>query len=292
MNKKDTTPIEILGEERFDEDRFDRQKRIKGWDQNKIFNATVMVIGAGATGNEVVKNLAMVGIGKIILIDNDRANTSNLNRCVLFSLEEPPKEMFKVEIVQKASKKLNPASKLIPIKTDLNSIDKTIYKECDVICSCVDNLEARIEANNYAVFNQIPFVDSGIDEFFGSVQCVYSKVSNSACLHCGITGRDLNLMWRRFSCTGQELAENEQETNLRIASIITTTSIIGGIQSQQVLKFLLGMEDFEKTNHWNQDVGEPLVGKQLIYNGLKNKFTIIKKQKDPECWSCSSKTVT
>ena len=65
----------IIEEVSIDEDIYDRQKRIKGWDQKKISNASVMVIGAGATGNEVVKNLVLFGVGKIFLIDYDYFET-------------------------------------------------------------------------------------------------------------------------------------------------------------------------------------------------------------------------
>jgi molybdopterin/thiamine biosynthesis adenylyltransferase len=184
---------------------------------------------------------------------------------------------------------LNPDVEIIPIKKDLNSIDKSIYRECDVVCSCLDNLEARLESNNYAFYYKIPLVDSGIDEFFGSVQAVYSEVKNSACLQCGVSEQDLEIMWKRFSCTGEELNKKNGETERIIASIITTTSIVGGLQAQEVLKFLLGIDDYKKNRNWNIFMGQPLIGKQLIFNGLNNSFNVIDKFKDPECWTCSYK---
>jgi len=289
MRKKENQEIEVIGTDSIDSDRFDRQKRISGWNQTLISNATIMVIGAGATGNEVVKNLVLAGVGKIIVIDYDFIETSNLSRCVLFNPKVAENKQYKADVIKEACKDLNPDVEVVSIKKDLNSIDKSIYSECDVICSCLDNLEARLEANNYAYYNQIPFVDSGIDEFFGSVQAVYSEVENSACLQCGISEKDLDLMWKKFSCIGEELKSDEGETTRKIATIITTTSIIGGIQTQQVLKFLLGVAYFTKHGKWNPSVGKPLVGQQLIYNGLTNSFNIIDKLKDPNCWTCSYK---
>jgi molybdopterin/thiamine biosynthesis adenylyltransferase len=175
------------------------------------------------------------------------------------------------------------------IKKDLNNIDKNLYEKIDVICSCVDNIEARLEANNYSYYNDIPFVDSGIDEFFGSVQSVYSGVEKAACLQCNVSDMDLGLMWKRFSCTGQEIDSKNGETVGIIPAIITTTSIIGGLQTEQVLKFLLGIEYFKKNKKWNPYIGQPLIGKQLNYNGLLNKFEIIEKLRNPECWTCSYK---
>jgi len=272
-SKKIRNKIKVIKETTAESDRFDRQKRIGGWDQEKIKNARVMVIGAGATGNEVVKNLTLCGIGTIYLIDYDLIESSNLSRCVLFNYTNSL-EKYKADVIKDTCKNLNPEVEIIPIKQELNSINKDLYKKSDVICSCLDNLEARLEANNYAYYNNVPFVDSGIDEFFGSVQVVFSGDEDAACLQCGISDKDLEIMWKKFSCTGQELNPEDSETERIIASIITTTSIIGGLQSQQVLKIILGLSSFKKNGYWNPKIGEPLVGKQLIYNGISNELLL------------------
>ncbi|MHA1150779.1 MAG: HesA/MoeB/ThiF family protein [Promethearchaeota archaeon] len=288
-NNGKSEDFEILEEGSIDDDRYDRQKRIAGWDQRKIANSTVMIVGAGATGNEVVKNLALTGIGKIILIDFDIIEKSNLNRCVLFNMTDSIENKYKVDVVIEATKKLNPETEIIGLKQDLNSIDKNYYRKVDVICSCLDNVEARLQANNYAYYYDKPFIDSGIDEFFGSIQAVYSGVEEGACLQCGISGADLDLMWKKFSCTGEEIESADGETVGKMATIITTTAIVGGLQTQQVLKFLLGIDHFKKTGKWNNHIGAPLVGKQLNYNGRTGKFEIIEKLKNPKCWTCSYK---
>jgi len=287
--KKKDSDYEIVEEGSIDDDKYDRQKRITGWDQSKIANATVMIIGVGATGNEVVKNLALTGIGKIIIVDYDIIEKSNLNRCILFNMENFIENKYKVDVVIEACKQLNPDTEIIGLKENLNDIDKDYYKKSDVICSCLDNVEARLQANNYAYYYNIPFIDSGIDEFFGSVQAIYSGVEDAACLQCGISGADLDLMWKKFSCTGQEIKSEDGETMGKMATIITTTSIIGGLQTQQVLKFILGLDYFKEKMKWNPYVGEPLVGKQLNYNGRLGKFQTIEKLKNPECWTCSYK---
>ncbi len=287
--KKDNLDIEIMGFESIDSDKYDRQKRIAGWDQSKVSNATVMVIGVGATGNELVKNLALTGIGKFIIIDYDIIEKSNLNRCVLFNMGDDIEGKYKVDVVKESIKTLNPDIEILTYKNKLNDIDKNLYKQSDVICSCVDNIEARLEANNYAHYYGIPFIDSGIDEHFGSIQVVYSEVKDAPCLQCGISDKDLDLMWKKFSCTGQEIDSENGETTRKIATIISTTSIIGGIQSQQVIKFILNLDQFKEYGNWDPQIGEPLIGKQINYNGLINKFNIIEKLKDPNCWTCSYK---
>lgn len=286
---KDKVDYEVLSEGTIDDDKFDRQKRIVGWDQSKISNATVMVIGAGATGNELIKNLVLTGIGKLVLVDYDIIEKSNLNRCVLFNMGKFIENQYKVDAVKDVCNLLNPETEIIALKEDLNDIDKNLYKKSNVICSCVDNIEARLQSNNYAYYYGIPFIDSGIDEFYGTVQAVYSEVKDAACMQCGISGMDLDLMWKKYSCTGQEIESTNGETIGKMATIITTTAIIAGIQSQQVIKFLLGLDYFKKNGEWNPYIGQPLIGKQLNYNGLTNSFEIISKIKNEECWVCSYK---
>ena len=107
-NKKNREELKVYGIESIDSDKFDRQKRITGWDQSKISNATVMIIGVGATGNEVVKNLLLTGIGKLIIVDYDFINNSNLNRCVMFNAKSAQDKDYKVDVVKKACEELNP----------------------------------------------------------------------------------------------------------------------------------------------------------------------------------------
>ncbi len=277
----------VFGVDTIDSDKFDRQKRILGWDQKKISDATILIIGAGATGNEVVKNLVLTGIGKIILIDYDFINVSNLNRCILFNNQSALNKDYKVDVIKNTCEELSPDTEIIGIKKDLKDIDKNLYKKADVVCSCLDNVEARLEANNYSYYNDVPFIDSGIEQFFGSVQAVYSGEKDTACLQCSISNIDLDLMWKKFSCTGEEIETSEGETVPKIATIISTTSIIGGLQSQQVLKFVLGLDYFKEYGVWNPNIGRPLIGEQMNYNGLLNTFKVVKKSKDSNCWTCS-----
>src|SRR5438034_4822208 len=65
-------------------DRFDRFKLIGWWDQQRLAAARVLVIGAGALGNEIIKNLALLGVGQLLIADMDRVENSNLSRSVLY----------------------------------------------------------------------------------------------------------------------------------------------------------------------------------------------------------------
>jgi molybdopterin/thiamine biosynthesis adenylyltransferase len=73
------------------EDRFARFRQIQWWDQGKLANARVLLIGAGAIGNEVIKNLALLGVGHVAIADMDRIEQSNLSRSVLFNASDDGK---------------------------------------------------------------------------------------------------------------------------------------------------------------------------------------------------------
>src|SRR3954463_3515100 len=80
------TPLQIsLGDTTAEkDDRFHRFKLISWWDQDRLRNAKVVVIGAGALGNELLKNLALLGVGNVLVADMDRIENSNLSRSVLY----------------------------------------------------------------------------------------------------------------------------------------------------------------------------------------------------------------
>jgi len=278
--------INILGIESINQDLFDRQKRLKGWNQEKIRSSTVLVVGAGATGNELVKNLVLMGIGTIYLVDYDTVDRSNLNRCVFFKEADAERKNFKSEIVARNAMEYG-RTKVIPLVKKIEEVDEAIYKECNVVASCLDNMEARLQANSYSYAYRLPFVDSGIDGFYGSIFCVIPQDKECPCIQCSMSSVDLDNMFKKFSCTGQEIAKEEGFTEMKMANIITTTSIIGALQAQQIVKIILGLDSFVQNGTWNEAVGPPVYGKELRYDGTHNSFTFIEKTKNPSCWICN-----
>src|SRR5712691_9279383 len=89
------------------EGRFARFEAIEWWDQALLKEARILVIGAGALGNEVIKNLALLGVGNLIIVDMDRIELSNLSRSVLFREED--ESQFKAECAALAAKRIYPA---------------------------------------------------------------------------------------------------------------------------------------------------------------------------------------
>ena len=92
------------------EGRYHRQELLKEWNQELIRNSTVLVVGIGALGSVIALDLALMGIGKLTLIDNDTVELSNLNRQILFREEDIGKP--KVEAAKEFLKELNPEVKV------------------------------------------------------------------------------------------------------------------------------------------------------------------------------------
>ena len=95
------------------DDKYDRLKRIPNWKQETLANAKVAVFGCGALGNEVLKNLALLGVGHIWVIDYDTIEIHNLTRSVLF--RESDIGRHKAEVVAERVKELNPDTQVYPI---------------------------------------------------------------------------------------------------------------------------------------------------------------------------------
>src|SRR5439155_24076317 len=87
-------------------DRFHRFKLIGWWDQARLRRAKIVVIGAGALGNEIVKNLALLGVGNLFIADMDRVENSNLSRSILYRASD--NGSFKAEAAARAAKEIYP----------------------------------------------------------------------------------------------------------------------------------------------------------------------------------------
>jgi molybdopterin/thiamine biosynthesis adenylyltransferase len=243
----------------FDLDRYDRQKRIAGWNQEKIRKARVLVVGAGALGNEVVKMIAQLGVGRITIIDFDFVIPANLNRCVLFEEIHAKNKTLKIDAVAESVKKLNKDCIVEGFNKKVEDLSEDFFKGFDLVFGCLDNLSARlhVNANCYGV---VPFIDGGTDGFNGRVQFIFKN----ACLECTVGKTDFTNALKRFSCSGEK-KEIEED---KIPALPTTTSIIAGIQVQGFLKFVLTgvLDDYI-----------------VFYDGITNKTSFFEVEKSKKC---------
>jgi adenylyltransferase/sulfurtransferase len=248
-----------------DEDRYLRFRLIHWWDQDKLSRAKILVVGAGALGNEVLKNLALLGVGHILVIDFDQIVQSNLTRSVLFRSRD--RGRAKAEVAAEALRDLNPHVRMTAIHGDvLTDIGLGVFRDVDVVIGCLDNREARLWVNRSCWKVTTPWIDGGIEEINGVVK-VFAP-PDSACYECGMTENDYRLINLRYSCP---LLTQEDVQSGKVPTAPTISAMIGGLQTQEALKLLHAM---------------PVAGGEaMVYNGVANQFYRTKFQRHDDCLS-------
>ena len=116
--------------------------------QKKILNSSICIVGCGGLGSSAAQYLSMTGIGNIMLIDDDFINLSNLNRQTLFFEKDIGK--YKVEILKKNLKEINPEAKIKVSKKKINKKNIHSYLSAyKIILDCTDNFQSRYIINEY-----------------------------------------------------------------------------------------------------------------------------------------------
>jgi len=215
-------------------DRLGTFEFISWWEREKVENAKIMVVGAGALGNEVVKNLVLMGIGNIFIVDFDTIELANLSRSVLFRESDSGRK--KAEVAAARAKEINPNVHVQYLHGDVTTaVGLGVFRRMDVIIGCLDNREARLAVNRFSYWVDKPWVDGAIQEFLGLARVFVP--GQGACFECSLTEqarRDLSI---RYSCP---LLARENILLGKVPTTPTIASIIASIQSQAALKLLHG----------------------------------------------------
>lgn len=244
-------------------DRFARFDSIEWWDRDIIQSARVLVIGAGALGNEVIKNLSLLGIGHLVIVDMDQVESSNLCRSVLFREDDCGKA--KSECAAAAAKALYPGIAVTAIRADvLCELGLGYFRWAQVVIGALDNREARVFVNAACARVATPWVDGGIDVLNGVVR-VFSPPA-TACYECTMGDSDWQLLNSRRSCS--QIARRSIE-NQGQPTTPTTASIIGALQVQEVVKMLHRMP--------------VLSGQGFLLEGLNHTSSLVTYPIKPEC---------
>jgi len=243
-------PIEVLD---FESDRYASLKLIPWWQQEKLANAKVMVIGTGALGNEVLKNLALLGIGYVFIIDLDIIEASNLTRSILF--RETDRGKPKAMVAAQRLKEINPDIKVSFHQGNVTTdIGLGIFRRMDIIICCVDNIAARVFINRACWKVAKPWINGGIDEMQGVMEVFVPP--DSSCYECTMTDIDYQLMNRRHPCG----LPTDEITEGKVPTTPTIASIIAALQVQEALKLIhqkqvqggVGLTFYGTTNEYLQ----------------------------------------
>ena len=152
-----------------------RHDLLEGWDQEILANGCIMIVGVGALGCEIAKDFALMGIGKLILVDLDLIETSNLSRQMLFWPGDEGRP--KAEVAAERLRVMNPFLKVDYYFEKLQKLPMSVYEEADVIVMALDNFNARLDLNKIRLRLQKPCVEGGTVGFEGHCQVIIPEDS-------------------------------------------------------------------------------------------------------------------
>ena len=245
------------------EGRFARFELIEWWDQARLREARVLIIGAGALGNEVIKNLALLGVGTLVIVDMDHIEKSNLCRSVLF--RESDEGRPKAQCAAEAVAQLYPEIRAVPLVGNVMAdVGLGHFRRADIVVGAIDNREARVFVNAACARVGRPWIDGGIEVLRGIIRGFAPPAT--ACYECTMNQADWELLNRRRSCSllGRR-AQQEHGT----PTTPTTASIIGAMQAQEVVKLLHGMD--------------ALLGEGYLFDGAGHDSYRVSYPVNPEC---------
>jgi len=234
-------------------ERYDRQLRVWGVEaQERLRHSTALVVGVGGLGSPVAMYLAAAGVGRLVLVDPEVVELSNLNRQVLHWTTDLGRA--KVESAAEKLRKLNPHVEVVAVRRRIESLEDAVQLvgEADVVVDCLDNWRTRFLINEACVRLGKPLVHAAVRGLYGQLMVV--KPGEGPCLRCLVP------------------EEPPQEERIPVAG--PTPGALGALEAMEAVKLLTGY-------------GEPLVGKLLVYDGLHSSVDVITVRKRENCPVCS-----
>ncbi|OYT40498.1 MAG: adenylyltransferase [Desulfurococcales archaeon ex4484_58] len=231
-------------------ERYDRQIGVIGLEnQLKLKNASVLVVGLGGLGSVASYYLVSAGIGRLILVDNEVVELSNLQRQILYTVDDLGRK--KALVAKERLSKLNPNVEIIvyPEKFTLE-LGSRLVDQVDVIVDALDNWETRFLLDKLAFKHKKPLVHAGVEGFHGQLTTIIP--GKTPCLRC--------------------IFHVEKPVRRKINVVATTPGVLGVLEVCEVIKLITG-------------IGEVLANKILVYNGLTNSFDIVE-IKSSDCKIC------
>jgi molybdopterin/thiamine biosynthesis adenylyltransferase/rhodanese-related sulfurtransferase len=224
--------------------------------QTKLLNSRVLLIGAGGLGSPASLYLAAAGVGTLGIVDDDRVDASNLQRQIAHSTETLGD--WKADSAKRTIEALNPDVNVVTYKERLTSenVERILADGWDVILDGADNFPTRYLVNDASVWHDTPVVHGSIYRFEGQVTVF--KPGVGPCYRCLFP-----------TPPPPELAPSCSEGGV----LGVLPGIIGSLQASETIKLLLG-------------IGEPLIGRLLLFDALETDFSEVKLKKDSACPVC------
>jgi len=313
---------ELSTEER---DLYDRQFRLEGWSQKLVKDSRVLIVGVGGLGCEIAKNLAMLGVGQLDLIDLDIIEHSNLNRQVLFAGAKIGES--KAVVAAQKLKEINPNIVVNGYHTSLERLNPAIYLAADVIVGGLDSMNARLNLNAQCIRFKKPLVDGGVTGYHGHVYTIFPY--KNACYECnplpvgendemaactvvGVPRKRIHCVFKgdmafkeKFDRDPNPKDINDIKFIQKVANeLVNKHNFLPEYTEDDIVKLIdrhdpgiitinaiisaLQSHEAVKILHWkkgHRGLGEP-VKSYVIFNAMTMKFYHIEKQRNPECAQC------
>ncbi|MEE9379316.1 MAG: ThiF family adenylyltransferase [Candidatus Lokiarchaeia archaeon] len=304
---------------------YDRQFRLEGWSQNLVKNSRVLMVGVGGLGCEIAKNLAMLGVGHIDLVDLDIIEHSNLNRQILFAgakLGAP-----KAVVAAKKLTEINPNIIIKGYHTSLERLDPTLYQAADVVIGGLDSMNSRLNLNAQCMRFRKPLVDGGVSGYHGHIYTVFPY--KNACYECnplpvgesddmaactvvGVPRKRIHCLFKGDMAFKEEFDRdpnpkiiNDMKFIQKIANeLVNKHNFLPEYTEDDIVKIIdrhdpgiitinaaisaLQSHEVIKILHWkkgHKGLGEPIKS-YVIFNAITMMFYHIEKKRNPECSQC------
>jgi molybdopterin/thiamine biosynthesis adenylyltransferase len=238
--------------------RYSRQIMLPKFDiagQLALKNASVLILGLGGLGSPAALYLAAAGVGKLVLVDDDEVDLSNLQRQIVHT--EKMLGQAKVESAASQLRQINPHIDYEIIAQRLEADElKNLIESVDLVLDCSDNFATRFEVNRYSVETLTPLVSAAAIRMEGQISVFDPRQATSPCYQC-------------LYPEGSEQAMTCSESGVMSPLV----GILGSMQAMEAIKVLSGL-------------GESLVGRLLILDAMTMQWRSLKLKKDPQCSCC------
>lgn len=226
--------------------------------QQKLLSAKILIVGVGGIGAPVLQYLCAAGIGRIDLIDDDIVELSNLQRQIIYSVDDIGRK--KVDAAKDFCQKLNPDTKVTTFGEKLTKKNAVnFFENYDLVIEGVDSFDTRYIVNAASIQTRTPFISAAVGRFDGQVSLFAPFKGDLPCYRCLVP---------------QAPSRNEQTNCLEEGVVGSLTGVVGSLVSMEVIKSLLAF-------------GEDLSGWILIYDGLTGAIRRVRLPRDTLCSACA-----
>ncbi|HET8808313.1 MAG TPA: molybdopterin-synthase adenylyltransferase MoeB [Methylophaga sp.] len=225
--------------------------------QQKLLDSRVMIVGLGGLGSPVALYLAASGIGKLLLVDDDEVELTNLQRQIVH--RQASVGQLKTDSAASTLSDLNDDIELecLAMRPDAETLDK-LLADIDVVVDCTDNFDSRFLLNRLCKANKIPLVSAAAIRWEGQVSVFDPRQPDAPCYRCLYDDNGVN--------TPQSCAENGVLSPL--------LGLMGSIQAIETIKLLTG-------------TGQSLAGRVVMVDALSLQIREMRLPQDPACPVCA-----